>query len=60
MEVNSQELPKNNLYRDNDGILLGGIWNPLDSVGLYVPGGNGDSNPRPLGSKFDTLSTTLQ
>ena len=21
------------------GILLGGIWNPIDSVCLYVPGG---------------------
>ena len=34
-----KQLPKNNIYRDNDGILLGGIWNPVESVGLYVPGG---------------------
>ena len=34
-----RQLPKNNIYRDKDGILLGGIWNPVESVGLYVPGG---------------------
>ena len=30
---------KNNIYKDKQGILLGGIWNPIDSVCLYVPGG---------------------
>ena len=30
---------QNNIYKDKQGILLGGIWNPIDSVCLYVPGG---------------------
>ncbi len=34
-----KQLPKNNFYKDKKGVLLGGIWNPIDSVGLYVPGG---------------------
>ena len=34
-----RQIPKNDLYRDNHNVLLGGIWNPIDSVGLYVPGG---------------------
>ena len=34
-----KQLPKNNIYKDKHGILLGGIWNPIDSVCLYVPGG---------------------
>ena len=25
--------------RDKHGVLLGGLWNPIESVGLYVPGG---------------------
>ena len=35
----SRQKPSNTMYRDKEGILLGGIWNPIDSVGLYVPGG---------------------
>ena len=27
------------IYKDKQGVLLGSIWNPLESVGLYVPGG---------------------
>ena len=34
-----RQIPKNDLYRDNLDVLLGGIWNPINSVGLYVPGG---------------------
>ena len=34
-----KQLPKNDIYKDKHGILLGGIWNPIDSVCLYVPGG---------------------
>ena len=34
-----KQMPKNNMYRDNEGVTLGGIWNPIESVGLYVPGG---------------------
>ena len=32
-------LPKNLLYKDKIGIKLGCIWKPIDSCGLYVPGG---------------------
>ena len=34
-----KQLPKNDIYKDKHGILLGGIWNPIESVCLYVPGG---------------------
>ena len=34
-----KQLRKNDIYKDKHGILLGGIWNPIDSVCLYVPGG---------------------
>ena len=34
-----KQMPKNNMYRDKEGVTLGGIWNPMESVGLYVPGG---------------------
>ena len=27
------------MYKDKHGILLGGVWNPINSVCLYVPGG---------------------
>ena len=32
-------LPKNLIYKDKSGMKLGCIWRPLDSCGLYVPGG---------------------
>lgn len=35
----SKQKPCNLLYKDKEGVTLGSIWNPLDSVGLYVPGG---------------------
>ena len=34
-----KQLPKNEMYKDQHGILLGGVWNPINSVCLYVPGG---------------------
>ena len=34
-----KQKPSNSMYKDKHGIKLGGIWNPLESVGLYVPGG---------------------
>ena len=34
-----KQKPSNLMYKDKQGILLGGIWNPIESVGLYVPGG---------------------
>jgi histidinol dehydrogenase len=35
----SKQKPSNLLYKDKEGVMLGSIWNPLESVGLYVPGG---------------------
>ena len=34
-----KQRPNNLIYRDKQGVTLGSIWNPIDSVGLYVPGG---------------------
>jgi len=34
-----KQKPSNTIYKDKEGVLLGGIWNPIESVGLYVPGG---------------------
>jgi len=33
------QLPKNISYVDNNNVSLSSRWSPLDSVGLYVPGG---------------------
>ena len=34
-----RQLPKNESFTDDTGATLGWRWTPLDSVGLYVPGG---------------------
>ncbi len=34
-----RQLPSDDRYRDGIGAELGSRWTPLDSVGLYVPGG---------------------
>ncbi|MDH3582048.1 MAG: histidinol dehydrogenase, partial [Hyphomicrobiales bacterium] len=34
-----RQRPQNDRYRDETGVELGQRWTPLDSVGLYVPGG---------------------
>ncbi len=34
-----RQLPKDEYYKDKEGVYLGSQWKPLDSVGLYVPGG---------------------
>lgn len=34
-----RQLPKNELYTDNEGVSLGVQWHPVSSVGCYVPGG---------------------
>lgn len=34
-----KQLPEDKLYTDEHGTQLGWQWRPLDSVGLYVPGG---------------------
>ncbi|MBT4922296.1 MAG: histidinol dehydrogenase [Rickettsiales bacterium] len=35
----SKQLPSNHIYTDDSGTKLGWNWHPLDSAGLYVPGG---------------------
>ena len=32
-------MPKNILYKDKIGTKLGCLWKPLESCGLYIPGG---------------------
>ena len=38
-DYHKRQIPKNDIFRDKHGVLLGGLWNPIESVGLYVPGG---------------------
>jgi len=38
-DYHARQLPADQDYRDALGIRLGARWTPLDSVGLYVPGG---------------------
>ena len=38
-DYHKRQIPKNEFFKDKHGILLGGVWNPIESVGLYVPGG---------------------
>jgi len=35
-----KQLPKNSFYEDSLGVRFNVIWNPIDSIGLYVPGGS--------------------
>ena len=35
----NRQLPKDEFYKDNEGVNLGSQWKAIDSVGLYVPGG---------------------
>jgi len=34
-----RQLPKDDFYKDKQGVFLGSKWNPINAVGLYVPGG---------------------
>jgi len=34
-----QQVPEDNIFRDNTGVRLGWKWSPIESVGIYVPGG---------------------
>ena len=34
-----KQIPEDLIYKDQLGIELGFIWNPIESVGIYVPGG---------------------
>ncbi|MBS91468.1 MAG: histidinol dehydrogenase [Rickettsiales bacterium] len=38
-DYHKRQIPKNDIYKDNKGVVLGGIWNAIESVCLYVPGG---------------------
>ena len=38
-DYHQKQMPRNLMYKDKEGIMLGGLWNPIESVGLYVPGG---------------------
>ena len=38
-DFHDSQTPNNFKYKDKEGVVLGVKWNPLDSVGLYVPGG---------------------
>ncbi|MBQ3817932.1 MAG: histidinol dehydrogenase [Acetobacter sp.] len=38
-EFHRKQLPTGICYTDNTGMTLGMRWTPIDSVGLYVPGG---------------------
>ncbi|HMK91144.1 MAG TPA: histidinol dehydrogenase [Methylocystis sp.] len=39
MAFHERQLPQDLRFRDEQGVELGWRWTPLDSVGLYVPGG---------------------
>ncbi|TDQ64093.1 histidinol dehydrogenase [Maritalea mobilis] len=34
-----RQLPKDELFEDEQGVTLGSKWNAVDAVGIYVPGG---------------------
>ena len=34
-----KQLPKNKFWKDEKGVNLGFRWTPIDSIGIYVPGG---------------------
>ena len=33
------QIPKNYKYKDSKGVILGSQWKPINSIGIYVPGG---------------------
>ncbi len=39
LDHHRRQLPKDETYRDAQGVELGSRWTSVDSVGLYVPGG---------------------
>lgn len=39
VDYHEKQLPKDQRFRDTDGIELGARWTPVDAAGLYVPGG---------------------
>jgi histidinol dehydrogenase len=39
LDHHRRQLPKDDRYKDSQGVELGSRWTPVSSVGLYVPGG---------------------
>jgi histidinol dehydrogenase len=39
LDHHRRQLPKDDSYKDKEGVELGTRWTPVESVGLYVPGG---------------------
>ncbi|HEX2379118.1 MAG TPA: histidinol dehydrogenase [Methyloceanibacter sp.] len=39
LDHHRRQLPKDDYYKDQQGVELGSRWTPVSSVGLYVPGG---------------------
>jgi histidinol dehydrogenase len=39
LDHHRRQLPKDDRYKDRQGVELGHRWTPISSVGLYVPGG---------------------
>src|SRR5215468_9180904 len=39
LDHHCRQLPKDDRYKDSQGVELGSRWTPVPSVGLYVPGG---------------------
>jgi histidinol dehydrogenase len=39
LDHHKRQLPKDDLYKDSQGVELGTRWTPVASAGLYVPGG---------------------
>ena len=33
------QIPRNYKYKDNKGVVLGSQWKPINSIGVYIPGG---------------------
>ena len=38
-KYHARQKPKDDFYKDKEGVYLGSQWKPIESVGLYVPGG---------------------
>ncbi|PIM95287.1 Histidinol dehydrogenase [Candidatus Hodgkinia cicadicola] len=39
LRYHSNQVLRDKFYVDKDGVILGSIWKPLSSIGIYVPGG---------------------
>ncbi|PIM96449.1 Histidinol dehydrogenase [Candidatus Hodgkinia cicadicola] len=39
LRYHSNQVLRDKFYVDKDGVILGSVWKPLSSIGIYVPGG---------------------